>query len=140
VSVPVPLLACILIEFDRERLNLTTLFPSQNVLVRNPAGEPARSLYITNDIVKRVLLHNDYQRIRLISCGTKVFVKQEGSKGSEAQFRTLGEGLPVVLPYMKRDSILEGGILTLRTLIGSLHPTTTAFEQPFRSTIEDKRE
>jgi multisite-specific tRNA:(cytosine-C5)-methyltransferase len=119
-------------------LNLTSSFPSSNVLVRNPSGEPARSLYLTNDIVKTVVLHNDYTRIRLTSCGTKVFVKQEGGKSAIAQFRTLGEGLPVVLPFLEPSCIMEGNLQALKTLVKAYYPLTSAFEGPFRKDIEDR--
>jgi multisite-specific tRNA:(cytosine-C5)-methyltransferase len=127
-----------LIQFSREKLKLTSDFPAHNVLIRNPVGEPVRSLYLTNDMVKSVILHNDYNRIRLISCGTKVFVKQEGKSGLESQFRILGEGLPVVMPFVRQDSVLEGGTGTLKTLLQTLYPLTNTFEEPFKQIIENK--
>jgi multisite-specific tRNA:(cytosine-C5)-methyltransferase len=127
-----------LIIFASHKLKLTSAFPAHNVLVRNPAGQPARSLYLTNDIVKRVVLYNDYRRLRLTSCGTKVFMKQEGGKGIEAQFRVLGEGLPVVLPFVQQDTIIEGSLKVLETLIRSLYPLINAFEEPFKKVIEDR--
>ncbi|KAF9493772.1 S-adenosyl-L-methionine-dependent methyltransferase [Pleurotus eryngii] len=121
-----------------KRLKLTDDFPASNILVRNPGGDAVRSLYLTNDIVKTVILNNDYTRIRLTTAGTKVFAKQEGGKDGEAQFRVLGEGLPVVLPYMDRSTIMDSGVGTLRILLKAYHPACASFEEPFRSQIESK--
>ncbi|KAF8198599.1 S-adenosyl-L-methionine-dependent methyltransferase [Pholiota molesta] len=141
---------------DRLRIDRAT-FPTANVLVRNPSGAAARSLYLANDAVKAVITHNAYERLRLTAAGTKVFAKQEGSgksttatataaataegntgtgTGIEAQFRVLGEGLPVVLPYVDERAIIEGDMATLRTLIEAYYPLCTSFAEPFKSTIE----
>jgi multisite-specific tRNA:(cytosine-C5)-methyltransferase len=119
-------------------LNLTSDFPLRNVLVRNPDGDPVRALYLTNDIVKSIVQNNDYTRIRLTACGTKVLTKQEGGKNVEAQFRVLGEGLPVILPYTDTNSIMIADIPALKTMLEVYYPLCTAFSQPFRSDIEKK--
>ncbi|KAF8156676.1 S-adenosyl-L-methionine-dependent methyltransferase [Crassisporium funariophilum] len=124
------LLTCI------DRLHITSNFPSSNVLVRNPEGDAARSLYLVNDIVKAVIQNNDYNRIRLTAAGTKVFSKQEAGKGTDAQFRVLGEGLPVVLPYIDPASVVIGDMATLKTLVESYYPLCSAFEEPFRGVAE----
>ncbi|PCH44057.1 S-adenosyl-L-methionine-dependent methyltransferase [Wolfiporia cocos MD-104 SS10] len=124
------------------QLNLTSTFPASNVLVRNPTGEPVRSLYLTNDIVKDIVLHNDYARMRLMTCGTKVVAKQEGADakrmGAEPQFRVLGEGLPVVLPHIDPAAILEADVTTLRTFVESYYPLCESFKDPFKSVIQVK--
>lgn len=139
-------LACKIFFFDicsphadsdcRKRLNLTNDFPASNVLVRNPAGDAVRSLYLVNDLVKTIIQHNDYDRLRLNAAGTKVFSKQEAGKGAEAQFRVLGEGLPVILPYVDPAAILTGDMESLKTLIESYYPLCTTFNEPFRGTAE----
>ncbi|KAK0438348.1 S-adenosyl-L-methionine-dependent methyltransferase [Desarmillaria tabescens] len=126
------LLSCI------ERLHLTSEFPASNVLVRNPEGDAVRSMYLTNDIVKQVVLHNEYGRIRLNAAGTKVLAKQEAGKGVDAQFRILGEGLPVVLPFTDPATILDGNLQTLRILVQSYYPLCSSFSEPFKSIIEGK--
>jgi multisite-specific tRNA:(cytosine-C5)-methyltransferase len=122
----------------RERLRLRSDFPASNILVRNPEGEPSRSLYLANDLVKNVIQHNDYTRIRLTFAGTKVLSKQEGGKGVEAQFRVLDDGLSAVLPYVDPESIIAGDLKSLRTLIESYYPLCTSFGEPFKTAIEDK--
>ncbi|KAF8880014.1 S-adenosyl-L-methionine-dependent methyltransferase [Infundibulicybe gibba] len=124
------LLSCI------ERLHLTSEFPSSNVLVRNPTGDAIRSLYITNEAVKQVVLNNDFNRIRLTAAGTKVCSKQDAGKGTEPQFRVLGEGLPVILPYIDPATIILGDMTTLKTLIESYYPLCSTFIAPFRDIVE----
>ena len=141
----------------RTRLHISN-FPSLNVLVRNPTGAAARSLYLANDLVKAVITHNSFERLRLTAAGTKVFAKQEGGSaraaataaateaeadgietgtaGAEAQFRVLGEGLPVVLPYVDESFIIEGDMVALRTLVETYYPLCATFAEPFRGKIE----
>ncbi|KAF8067658.1 cytosine-5--methyltransferase [Lyophyllum atratum] len=124
-----------------ERLALTSDFPSSNVLVRNPAGDAVRSLYLANDLVKSVVEHNNYTRIRLSAAGTKVFSKQEGGKataGAEAQFRVLGEGLPVVLPFVDPATIITADLPTLKVLVQSYYPLVSSFVEPFKSVAEER--
>ncbi|KAK0472690.1 S-adenosyl-L-methionine-dependent methyltransferase, partial [Armillaria luteobubalina] len=97
----------------------TFLRPDDPILLScmyKPQGDAVRSMYLTNDIVKQVVLHNEYGRIRLNAAGTKVLAKQEAGKGVDAQFRILGEGLPVVLPFTDPATVLSGDLETLEIL------------------------
>ncbi|KZT72023.1 S-adenosyl-L-methionine-dependent methyltransferase [Daedalea quercina L-15889] len=131
-----------IIQTCMRKLHLQSSFPAQNILVRNPEGDPVRSLYMTNDIVKHIVQHNDYVRMRLMTAGTKVFAKQEGveakREGVEPQFRTLAEGLPVVLPYIEPGAILEADVVTLKILMEAYYPLCTGFTEPFKSLIESQ--
>ena len=121
-----------------QQLHLTPDFPTSNVLVRNPqgAGEAVRSLYLVNDRVKSVLAHNDYTRMRLMTAGTKVITKQDAGRGMDAQFRILGEGLPVVLPYLDPERIMTADVGVLKVVLQTYYPLCTSFGEPFRSAIE----
>jgi hypothetical protein len=80
------------------------------VLVRNPSGAAARSLYLANDAVTAVTTHNAYERLRLTAAGTKVFAKQEGS------------GKPVLtISSLPSDYRVAN---TLNTMIKELHVPT----------------
>ncbi|KAJ3551352.1 hypothetical protein NM688_g4752 [Phlebia brevispora] len=124
------------------QLNLTQDFPSSNMLIRNPTGEAVRSIYLTNDIVKDIALHNDYTRMRLMTCGTKVIGKQEGAaakrEGAEMQFRILSEGMPVMLPYIAPESIISADLAALKAMMQTYYPVCANFEEPFRSVVESK--
>ncbi|KAG5644352.1 hypothetical protein DXG03_008649 [Asterophora parasitica] len=124
-----------------ERLSLNSDFPSSNVLVRNPAGDAVRSLYLANALVKSVVENNDYTRIRLSAAGTKVFSKQDGGKaasapGGETQFRILGEGLPVILPFVDPATIITADLAVLKVLVQSYYPLVSSFAEPFRSAVD----
>ena len=112
------------------------------MLVRNPTGDTVRSLYMTNDIVKQIVENNDYTRMRLMTCGTKVIARQEGAAakqgGHDSQFRILSEGLPVMLPYVRPESILHADVATLKILMETYNPVTSGFPGPFRSAIEQR--
>ncbi|KAI0305143.1 S-adenosyl-L-methionine-dependent methyltransferase [Multifurca ochricompacta] len=128
------------------QLSLTSDFPSSNLLVRNPAGEPARSLYLTNDLVRAIVSANEYKRIRLMTAGTKIFTRQEGGSGrggedsteKASRFRLLSEGLPVVLPYIKPESIVDANLSELRRLLETYYPLLSAFGEEFRYDIGSK--
>ncbi|KAF8551427.1 S-adenosyl-L-methionine-dependent methyltransferase [Imleria badia] len=119
-----------------QQLNLTPSFPSSNILVRNPEGDAVRSFYLVNDLVKSVLAHNDYTRMRLMTSGTKVITKQDAGRGMDAHFRVLGEGLPVVLPYIDPATIMTGDFAALRVLLQTYYPLCASLQEPFRSAIE----
>ena len=112
------------------------------MLVRNPTGDAVRSIYLTNDIVKDIVLHNDFTRMRLMTCGTKVIGKQEGAaakrEGAEMQFRILSEGLPVMLPYISPEFIMTADLATLRIMMQTYYPVVAGFGEPFKSAIEGK--
>jgi multisite-specific tRNA:(cytosine-C5)-methyltransferase len=142
---------------NSERLHINSTFPIDNVLVRNPEGAPARGLYLVNDLVKGVVQANNYERLRLTTAGTKVFTKQdsgtaqtisvmkadgtvETQENKQGMFRVLGEGLPVVLPFVEPKWVIQGDMATLRTLVESYYPLCAVFDEPFKSVIEARRE
>jgi multisite-specific tRNA:(cytosine-C5)-methyltransferase len=73
-----------------------------------------------------------------MTSGTKVITKQEAGRGLEAQFRVLGEGLPVVLPYIDPSVILDTEFATLKTLLMTNYPLCASFSEPFQSAIESR--
>ncbi len=120
-------------------------FPRGNLYVRNPSGEPVRSLYLVNDMVKALIQSSSYSRIRLVSAGVKVFGKAEGAsiaarEGSEIPpFRFLSEGLGAVVSHVPQEEILPADIATLHVFLRSYFPLCTAFPEPFKSVILEKR-
>ena len=125
-----------------ETFDLSSNFPASNLLVRNPAGDTVRSLYMVNDIVKSIVKHNDYARIRLMTAGTKVFGKQEGAEakreGADSHFRVLSEGLPVVLPFVGPTAIVQADFAALKVFMEGYYPLISGFAEPFQSMIAAK--
>jgi multisite-specific tRNA:(cytosine-C5)-methyltransferase len=119
--------------------------------VRNPEGEPARSLYLTNNLVRAVLSKNDYRRMRVMTAGTKIFTRQEGGFGRAGadggeevvekvpRFRLLSEGLPVVLPYIIPESIIDTDLPALRRLLETYYPLLSGFDEAFQRDLGAKR-
>ncbi|KAI0280399.1 cytosine-5--methyltransferase [Russula aff. rugulosa BPL654] len=137
-----------IVENCKQQFILAPDFPSSNLLVRNPAGETARSLYLTNDLVRAVLSANDYKRMRIMTAGTKIFMRQESgfgrrefdgedSAGAERvpRFRLLSEGLPVVLPYIKPDIIIDTDIPALHRLLETYYPLLNGFGEGFQRDV-----
>jgi len=120
-----------------EKLNINSSFPAQNLLVRNPAGEAARSMYLTNTLVRKIIENNDYMKLRLVTAGTKIFGRQEG-KSAGSSFRVLGDGIPVVMPYVADEHIVTADVEVLRILMEGYYPLLSAFNQEFRKTLETK--
>lgn len=121
-------------------LSLNSKFPFDCILVRNPDGSAVRSMYFTTPMVRALIDENDYTRIRLSSAGTKVFAKQEGaqSKGDLAQFRILDEGLPALMPFIPPETILDGDLAVLKTLVTTYYPLCSSFPEPFRTVITER--
>lgn len=53
----------------------------------------------------------------------------------DPQFRVLGEGLPVILPFVDPISIITGDMAVLKALLKSYYPLCSDFEEPFKSDI-----
>jgi multisite-specific tRNA:(cytosine-C5)-methyltransferase len=120
-----------------EKLNINSSFPAKNLLVRNPTGEAARSMYLTNDLVRKIIEGNDYMRLRLVTAGTKIFGRQEG-KSAGSSFRVLGDGISVVMPYIAEEHIVTADTEVLRVLMEGYYPLLSAFNQEFRKTLETR--
>ncbi|KAG1815222.1 uncharacterized protein BJ212DRAFT_264018 [Suillus subaureus] len=78
------------------------------------------------------------QRLHSHAPDDEFITKQEAGRGLEAQFRVLGEGLPVVLPYIDPSVILDAKFAPLKTLLMAYYPPCTSFLDPFRSVIENR--
>ncbi|SDA06911.1 BZ3501_MvSof-1269-A2-R1_Chr4-2g06957 [Microbotryum saponariae] len=108
--------------------DLSPSFPRENLLVRNAAGAPLRSIYFTSSSTRALLLSNSFTRMRLISCGVKIFTRQDSTRdGTYAcKWRVNSEGLEVLRPYMGTKRIVTASVGTLRRLMSSL---TVGFEE-----------
>jgi multisite-specific tRNA:(cytosine-C5)-methyltransferase len=100
-------------------------------MVRNAAGKPVRSVYLTSPTIKQVLAANNYERIRLISCGVKVFTRQDqGKEDYSCKWRLLSEGIKTMRPYMGDKRIVHCNVATLKRLLGpDPYPRLETFEE-----------
>ena len=104
-------------------------------------------MYLCNDIVKRVIVANDYTKIRLVAAGTKAFTRQDtgGPTSSDddqtvmrQQFRILDDAVPVVLPFIPLTAVLLGRLSDLKLLLEAYYPLILTFDEPFRSLLGSK--
>lgn len=115
-------------------------FPSDKLFVRNADGNPLRSIYLSSDMVRTILDNNDYARLRLISCGVKILVRQDPGKTDtyKCRWRVTQDGLPVLKNYMGPGRKMQGTLKSLRRLCSELYPTLDGFEDPeFTETVKN---
>lgn len=102
----------------RDFFDISDDFPFNELLVRNATGAPLRSIYLTSHLTRGLLLSNAYTRMRLISCGVKLFTRQESSKEQASiyrcKWRLNSEGLEVVKPFLGAKRIVTVNEATLR--------------------------
>jgi hypothetical protein len=91
--------------------------------------------------------------MRIMTAGTKIFTRQEGGFGRAGagadggeevvekvpRFRLLSEGLPVVLPYINPESIIDTDLPALRRLLETYYPLLSAFDGAFQRDVGAKR-
>lgn len=124
----------------RDFFNFSPEFPADKLFVRNADGNPLRSVYLSSDMVRTILEHNDYTRLRLISCGVKILIRQDPGKTDtyRCRWRITQDGLPVLKDYMGPARKMTGDLKALRRLCTDLYPTMEAFEDgDFKNAIKD---
>jgi len=81
-------------------------FPTDRYLVRNGAGDPAKSIYYTSSLVRDILVHNEGRGIKFIHGGVKMFVKQDAPSADVCRWRIQCEGLPILQAYVGPDRVV----------------------------------
>ena len=104
----------------RDFFGISDAFPFSELLVRNAAGQPLRSIYLTSHLTRKLLLSNAYSRMRLISCGVKLFTRQDSNGQYACKWRLNAEGLEVVRPYLSDKRVIKVGAETLRQVMGAV--------------------
>ncbi|KAK8846869.1 hypothetical protein IAR55_005959 [Kwoniella newhampshirensis] len=114
---------------DSERFKFKDTFPKHNLLVRNEYGEPLRTIYLTNDIVKTIILNNDYTRLRIISAGVKSFARQDSQQRVEigCKWRSPIDGILELLPHVGEGFVINATLVELRTLLQDHYPAIDKF-------------
>ncbi|KAK4686597.1 hypothetical protein P7C73_g3530, partial [Tremellales sp. Uapishka_1] len=120
---------------------LKDTFSRDNLLVRNDHGKPQRTIYLANDIVKRIIQNNDFSRLRIISAGVKGFVRQDSSNKTEVEckWRIPSEGIFEILPHVPDTVIVKAGLKELRTLLEEQYPPVENFEPETRTLLSEAR-
>lgn len=118
--------------------HLEPSFPSGNLLVRNEYGNPLRTVYIVNDVVKAVVQNNDYTRLRMISAGVKTFIRQDSQQRTDitCKWRVSSDGVFEVLKHVPEDTIIPVGLDEFRLFLEEMYPPIEKFSGAFREVCE----
>ncbi|GFZ46615.1 Multisite-specific tRNA:(cytosine-C(5))-methyltransferase [Saitozyma sp. JCM 24511] len=113
-------------------------FPREHLLVRNEYGDPLRTIYLANAVVKAIIENNDYSRLRIISAGVKAFVRQDSQNRTEigCKWRIPGEGVAEVLPHVGDGVVKVATIEDLRVLVEHAYPSIELFRKELRDWLE----
>ena len=87
--------------------NLHPRFPRDRFMVRNAAGNPAKTIYYTSELARNVLVENEGKGIKFVHCGIKMFVKQDVQKVGVCKWRIQTEGLPIVEAWVGQERIVR---------------------------------
>jgi multisite-specific tRNA:(cytosine-C5)-methyltransferase len=118
------------------QLNIKDTFPSTRLFVRNQDIKALRSVYLCSPLVKSIMEHNNYTKIRLINCGVKVFIRHGSVEDAIPNFRFAEDGVDVLLNDVDQAKLVTGGIKELRKLLETYYPLCDSFSEPFSSTIK----
>jgi len=110
--------------------HLSSRFPIDRFMVRNPAGDPVKAIYYTSGLAKSILQSNEKTGIKFVHCGVKMFVKQDVSTLQNAglaqqvsKWRIQSEGLPILEGWVGEERVVRVWRRpTLRRLLVEMFP------------------
>ena len=98
-------------------------FPNNRFLVRNAAGDPAKTIYYTAALTREILVANESRGIKFVQSGVKMFVRQDVQQKDICAWRIQSEGLPIIAPWVGAHRTLElHDPETLRELLREMFP------------------
>lgn len=102
---------------------LSPRFPRDRFMVRNPEGEPAKSIYYTSTLARTILELNEGTGMKFVHCGVKMFVKQDAQGQDTCRWRIQSDGLPIVEPWVGEQRVIRlYKKPTLRKLLREMFP------------------
>ena len=114
-----------------EFFQLDPSFPTSNLFVRNGDGKALRSIYLTTSNIRDIINRNDYARMRLVSCGVKIFARQDaGNTGIyRCRWRVLQDGLSIMNAYIGSRRRIKTTLKALRGMLADQYPPIESFEE-----------
>lgn len=79
-----------------EFYGISDKFPRDRFMVRNPEGQPAKTIYYTSSLGRDILIENEGRGIKFVHCGVKMFVKQDVQREDVCRWRIQAEGLKIL--------------------------------------------
>jgi multisite-specific tRNA:(cytosine-C5)-methyltransferase len=91
--------------------------------------------------VRQIVVANNYKKIRLISCGVKVFAKQDSGKTDtyQCKWRALNDGIGLLAPFIGREKVVTSTMDMLKLLVDEAYPLLSKFDENLRTQL-DKQE
>ncbi len=107
-----------------EFFSIQDTFPIGNCMVRNKNGTPLRSIYVCNNLMKAIVRHNDVARLRMISAGIRIFLRQDSNNKLELQckWRIPAEGVQSLVGHVDPARIDDAGLGELRVFLENSYP------------------
>lgn len=108
--------------------------------MRNGEGKALRSIYLTSPAVKDVISVNDYRKMRLVSCGVKLFSRQDSGSSDTytCKWRILQDGLNVISQYMSPRRKVTADLATLKRMIEEQYASISSFgETQFAKDVQE---
>ncbi|KAF2227338.1 hypothetical protein BDZ85DRAFT_227709 [Elsinoe ampelina] len=104
-------------------------FPRDRFMVRNETGEPAKAIYYTTELAKKILTTNEGKGMKFVHSGVKMFVKQDIQGADTCRWRIQTEGLPIVEGWVGEDRVVRiYKKKTLQFLLREMFPKVSAEE------------
>lgn len=86
---------------------LSPRFPRDRFMVRNPAGEPAKTIYYTSKLIRDIFEENEGKGIKFIHGGVKMFMKQDVQAEGVCKWRIQSEGMPILEGYVGEERVVR---------------------------------
>ncbi|TGZ80021.1 S-adenosyl-L-methionine-dependent methyltransferase [Ascodesmis nigricans] len=109
--------------------DLSPRFPRTCFMVRNADAHPARAIYFTSHLAKRILEANEGRGVKFVHCGVKAFMKQDTQSPETCPWRIQSEGLEIVSPWIGEKRVVRAVKReTVHALLRELFPKVGADE------------
>lgn len=115
-------------------------FPVDSLFVRNGEGKALRSIYLTSPAIRDIIAVNDYRKMRLVSCGVKLFARQDsGTSDTYAcKWRILQDGLNVISQYMGPKRKITANLAVLKRMVEEQYAGIDSFkDETFEKQIRE---
>lgn len=102
---------------------LSSRFPRDRFMVRNPVGDPVKGIYYTSDLVKSILQTNEGRGMKFVHAGVKMYMKQDAQGQDICRWRIQSEGLPIIEGWVGEVRVVRlQKKATLRKLLIEMFP------------------
>jgi multisite-specific tRNA:(cytosine-C5)-methyltransferase len=106
--------------------HLSPRFPRDRFMVRNAAGDPAKTIYYTSALVRDILVENEGKGIKFVHGGVRMFMKQDVQSEEVCKWRIQSEGMPILEGYVGEERVVRlYKKETLRKLLIEMFPKVT---------------